>query len=61
MSKAWDWVTIHFKEDSIPGLRHGQLTEESKQQIKAVVLTQISDNYHEGGNTETLIEKINSL
>jgi hypothetical protein len=34
---------------------------DGKQQIKTLVLALISDNYHEGGNTETLIEKINSL
>lgn len=39
MSKSLnDWVTIHFKEDSIPGLRSGELTAESKAQIKALFL-----------------------
>lgn len=29
-------VTIHFKEDSIPGLRRGVLIDESKQYLKAL-------------------------
>lgn len=33
-----EWVTIHFKEDSIPGLRSGQLTEESIAVLKALAL-----------------------
>lgn len=31
-------VTIHFKEDSIPSLRRGVLTRESKQSLLAEVL-----------------------
>jgi hypothetical protein len=38
MSKLDEPVTIHFKEDSIPGLRRGVMTEKSKAQIKALVL-----------------------
>lgn len=32
-------VTIHFKEDSIPGLRRGVLTKESKAQLLAHALS----------------------
>lgn len=45
MSKLDESVTIHFKEDSIPSLRRGPLTKESKDAIKALFLELAEEIY----------------
>jgi hypothetical protein len=38
MSKLDDiWIQIHFKENGIPDIHAGPMTEESKQQIKDMI------------------------
>lgn len=49
MSKLDQPVTIHFKEDNIPGLRRGELTTESKQQIKDLFDGIIFESEEPGG------------
>lgn len=43
MSKLDEPVTIHFKENSIPSLRRGVLTDESKDEIKDLMLELIEE------------------
>lgn len=51
MSKLDEWVTIHFSEDSFPGLRSGPLTQESKTYIKALMAHLIDECTIKDSNT----------
>ncbi len=37
-------VTIHFKENSIPGIRRGVLTEESKEQLIGLFIELVGED-----------------
>lgn len=58
MSKLDESVTIHFEEDSIPSLRRGPLTKESKDAIKALFLDRIGHN--EGSFTSQEVDRFKS-
>ena len=48
------WVNIHFTENSIPGIRSGELTDESKKAI----LSYIQSNYILKSDVEDFIKDI---
>jgi hypothetical protein len=56
-TEGFEWldepVTIHFKEDGIPGLRRGELDDESKASLQARFTAQEKKLWAEGYHTGT--------
>ena len=54
-------VTIHFKENSIPSLRGGVLTNESVNDIIDWIVQEIEDCAKSGISRDELVDKFNSF
>lgn len=58
------WIQIYFKENSIPSIHAGQMTEESKQQLHSLLISKLPEKMVRSevfeGESDGTIEAYNS-